>query len=391
MRISILNAGQQTDYLYGLVSGLSEIPHMEIEVVDSDSAVGVFEKFRQVFLYNLRGDNISPQSIPVKMWRIGRYYIRLCYYTLRTSSKIFHIQWDNSIAFIDRTLLILYYKLFGKKIVFTAHNVYREERDDKASPIRWLSLKIMYHLVDRIIVHTARMKEELCTLFRISSNKVFVVSHGINNRIQPKGITLDEARKKLNIKQTAQVILFFGQIDTYKGIETLIDAAALYGKEDPSMVLLIAGKSKRRNEYVQTLRARAAAVGLLDRIQFFPEHIPEDEVEMYFSAADCVVLPYKKIFQSGVIFLAYRFGIPLVATDVGSFKEDIIQGETGFICVPNDPVDLASGFRKFFQSNLYHQREETRTRIRAYAEQRYSWTDIGHQTFEIYKDLVKES
>jgi D-inositol-3-phosphate glycosyltransferase len=389
MRISILNAGQQTDYLYGLVSGLAEIPTLEIEVIDSDSSVGVFEAFHHVSLFNLRGDNISPQSIFTKMWRIGRYYIRLLCYTASTRSDIFHIQWENSIALFDRTLLNLYYKLLGKKLVFTAHNVYREARDSTATPLRWFSLKVMYHLVDRIIVHTPKMKEELCSLFHVSPEKVIIIPHGINNRVQKKGITQEDARQKLGIVPTAHVVLFFGQIDEYKGIETLIDAAALLVQKDPSIILIVAGKPKRQSDYVLKLKTQVGKSlpekNVMLRLQF----IPDNEVETYFSAADCVVLPYKRIFQSGVLFLAYRFGVPIIATDVGSFAEDVIDRVTGFICKPNDAEDMAAQLRKYFDSTLFHQREETRASIIELAGKKYSWTNIGRQTYEVYTDLTK--
>jgi D-inositol-3-phosphate glycosyltransferase len=389
MRISILNAGQQTDYLYGLVSGLVEIPTLEIEVIDSDSSVGMFEAFHHVSLFNLRGDNISPQSMFTKMWRIGRYYIRLLYYAASTRSDIFHIQWENSIALFDRTLLNLYYKLLGKKLVFTAHNVYREARDSTATPLRWFSLKVMYHLVDRIIVHTPKMKEELCSLFHVSPEKVIIIPHGINNRVQKKGITQEDARQKLGIVPTAHVVLFFGQIDEYKGIETLIDAAALLVQKDPSIILIVAGKPKRQSDYVLKLKRQVRKSlpekNVMLRLQFIPDH----EVETYFSASDCVVLPYKRIFQSGVLFLAYRFGVPIIATDVGSFAEDVVDRVTGFICKPNDAEDMAAQVRKYFDSTLFHQREETRAFIIELSEKKYSWTNIGRQTYEVYSDLTK--
>ena len=144
MKVSILNAGQENDYLFGLVSGLSKIQSLEIEVVDSDNSVNLFNEFSRVSFFNLRGDNLSRQPVQVKIWRISRYYIRLLWYTARTKSQIFHIEWENSIALFDRTLLILYYKMWGKKLVFTAHNVYKDARDERATFLGRISLKVMY-------------------------------------------------------------------------------------------------------------------------------------------------------------------------------------------------------------------------------------------------------
>ena len=79
-----------------------------------------------------------------------------------------------------------------------------------------------------------------------------------------------------------------------------------------------------------------------DRVLQAITYIPDDETEIYFKAADALVLPYTDIYQSGVLFLGYSFGLPTIATDVGSFREEIIEGETGLICRPADPADLAS-------------------------------------------------
>jgi glycosyltransferase involved in cell wall biosynthesis len=207
--------------------------------------------------------------------------------------------------------------------------------------------------------------------------------------VQKKGITQEDARRRLGIVPTAHVALFFGQIDEYKGVETLIDAAALLVQKDPSFILIVAGKSKRQSNYVLKLKTQVGKSLPEKNVMLRLHFIPENEVETYFSATDCVVLPYKRIFQSGVLFLAYRFGVPIIATDVGSFSEDVIESVTGFICKPNDAKDMAAQLQLFFNSTLFHQREKTRLSIVGLAEKKYSWTNIGRQTHKIYTDLAK--
>jgi D-inositol-3-phosphate glycosyltransferase len=387
MKISILNAGQQTDYLYGLVSGLSVIPGIEIEVVDSTSSVGVVDRFPNVRLYNLRGDNISKQNILKKSWLLILYYARLAVYAWKTESGVFHIQWENSIALIDRILLNLYYKSLGKKLLFTAHNVYREERDGRGGMFSRLTTKMMYTLVDCIIVHTVKMKEELCSLFGIPGKKVFVIRHGINNRIDKKGITKEDACGRLGIDSSRRTLLFFGQIDEYKGLDILIGSMPLLLQKDPGLLLMIVGKLKRSSYYIDRLLRRIDDTVPEKNIMKRFEFVPAGELEWFFSAADCLILPYKKIFQSGIIFLAYRLGVPVIATDVGSFREDIIEGRTGFICRREDEADLARKIESFFDSRLYTDRMQTRLNITAFAEQKYSWTDIGRETYDLYLKL----
>jgi D-inositol-3-phosphate glycosyltransferase len=388
IRISILNAGQENDYLYGLVSGLSHIAALEIEVVDSDNSEHLFDHFPAVAFFNLRGDNLSPQSFFIKAWRIARYYLLLLRYALTTRARLFHIEWENSLRLFDRTLLILYYKLLEKKIVFTAHNVYKEARDERAGIVHRLSLKCLYRLVDRIVVHTSKMKEELCSLFSVPPGKVVVIPHGVNIRIPRTGVDAGEARAKLGIPAGAKVALFFGLIDRYKGLEPFIDAMAGLIRNDPSFFLLLAGKPKRKSDYVPALLDRISQKLPPQNVRHDVKFIPVPDVETYFAAADCLVLPYRRIYQSGILFLAYRFGIPVVATDVGNFREDVREGVTGFISKSDNAGDLADTLAGFFSSDLFRQRERTRKRIVEEAERDYSWVDIGKRTYEMYLSLL---
>ncbi|MBI4684793.1 MAG: glycosyltransferase [Nitrospirae bacterium] len=88
--------------------------------------------------------------------------------------------------------------------------------------------------------------------------------------------------------------------------------------------------------------------------------------------------------------MAYNFGLPVIATDVGSLREDIIEGETGFISKPEDPQDLAEKIELYFQSDLYKNLESKRQKIIDYANEKYSWEKIGEKTVEVYKKLIEE-
>ena len=109
------------------------------------------------------------------------------------------------------------------------------------------------------------------------------------------------------------------------------------------------------------------------RVLLRAEHIPEDETELYFKAADVLVLPYRYIYQSGVLFLSYSFGLPILASDLDALKDQIIEGETGFVFRSGDPVDLAVTIERYFASDLFanlktsaasHSRPSRRSAIR---------------------------
>ena len=119
------------------------------------------------------------------------------------------------------------------------------------------------------------------------------------------------------------------------------------------------------------------------------EYIPDDETEIYFKAADVLMLPYAHVFQSGVLFLGYSFGLPVIAADVGSLKDEIIEGQTGFVFCPRDSVDLATTIRRYFESDLYRDLAARRAVIQAYANERYSWSKVATITTAVYSKLLQ--
>jgi len=111
-------------------------------------------------------------------------------------------------------------------------------------------------------------------------------------------------------------------------------------------------------------------------------------MELYFKAADVLVLPYKEIFQSGVLFLAYSFGLPVIATDVGSFREDIVEGYTGFLCKPSDPIDMARAIEAYFASDLFKDLKVRRQELKDYVNANHSWRAVAELTREAYAQIL---
>jgi len=173
---------------------------------------------------NLRGDQNNKAGIGRKVARIIAYYGRLVKYGAVAKPRIFHILWHNKFELIDRTILMVYYKLAGKKIAFTAHNVNAGKRDSKDSWINRFSLAFQYRIADHIFVHTHLMKDELIADFSVPSRKVSVILFGINNVDPRTSITAGAAKERLGITAQDKVILFFGLIRPYKGLEYLVSA-----------------------------------------------------------------------------------------------------------------------------------------------------------------------
>ncbi len=284
--------------------------------------------------------------------------------------------------------LNFYYKILGKKLVHTAHNINQGERDGKNSPMNRWTLKIMYGQMDHIFVHTTKMKEQLCREFSVPEVKVTVIPFGINNTVPITGMTSKEAREHLGLRESDKVLLFFGNIADYKGLETLIHALVEVRIRYPEIRLIIAGRVKGEEAYWGSIRKEITKNHLEPIIMEKIEFIPDDQVERYYKVADLSILPYRHTFQSGVLFLSYAFGLPVVATDVGFLREDIVEGRTGFLCRPDDPSDLAEKIDRYFRSDLYGRFPGNRSDIIRFANEKYSWDKVGEMTFDVYRKLA---
>jgi glycosyltransferase involved in cell wall biosynthesis len=118
--------------------------------------------------------------------------------------------------------------------------------------------------------------------------------------------------------------------------------------------------------------------------------VAEPDVETYFAAADCVVLPYRRISQSGVIFSAYRFGVPVIATAVGGLIEDVVEGQTGLLCEPENPLSLARAIENYFRDAKWGDRERVREAIICRTAAAYSWESIAVQTLAVYRRIARQ-
>jgi glycosyltransferase involved in cell wall biosynthesis len=390
IEIALLTGGDDKPYVLGLATALTS-HRVLLDFIGSDelNVPELVNNSRLKFL-NLRGDQRPEAGRMAKVLRVLNYYLRLIRYAATAKPKVFHILWNNKFEFFDRTLLMLYYEFLGKNIVLTAHNVNISKRDSNDSWLNRLSLKIQYRLSDHIFVHTERMKNELVTEFGVLKGKVSVIPFGINNTVPNTEMTTVEAKRTLGIGIRDKTMLCFGRIAPYKGLEYLIAAFTEVLERDRSYQLIIAGRPKwsESDVYWRRLQQTITENGIRDRIIERIEYIPDEQTELYFKAADVLVLPYTRIFQSGVLFLGYSFGLPVIAADVGSLREEIIESKTGFVFRSRDSSELARTIGKYFESELFRNLENQRTEIRNYANERYSWNKVGDMTKRVYAGLL---
>jgi glycosyltransferase involved in cell wall biosynthesis len=221
-------------------------------------------------------------------------------------------------------------------------------------------------ILDNVIPHEKRFFDESFTKYFLKQNHGFVVmSDSVKNdllKLKPDAryifhphplydhfgqkVNSEEAKKKLNIPAGNKVILFFGFIRDYKGLDLLIDAMS---KLNDEYVLVIAGEVYGSfDKYTEQIEKS----GLKDKICLHVRYISDDEVPLFFSSADVCVLPYKSATQSGITSIAYHFDLPLIATDTGGLKESIDHNKSGLIVDSPDSNLIATAIETYFSQNL---------------------------------------
>lgn len=183
-----------------------------------------------------------------------------------------------------------------------------------------------------------------------------------------------EARKKLGVKQK-KIILNFGLIRDYKGLDLLIKSAKILKTQLSDFKILVVGECYGEDQQYLTL---AEKLGVTDVIDFRFGFVPTEKVREYFCAADLVVLPYKSATQSGVVPIAYHFNTPVIVTHVGGLPEIVPEGQAGYISEPN-AESLSNSIIKYFFEGTQDSMEEF---IRIY-KQNFTWDNFTDRVLEL--------
>jgi glycosyltransferase involved in cell wall biosynthesis len=153
-------------------------------------------------------------------------------------------------------------------------------------------------------------------------------------------------RATLGFAPSDNVMMFFGYVRKYKGLDILLKAFPLIQKRIPNAKLLVVGEFYDKPEtYTDIVREN----GTSDSVKFVNQFIPNEEVGKYFAAADVMVQPYRSATQSGILNVAYSFGVPAVVTRVGGLEEYVTDGVTGIVVEPESPEQIADGVLRFYE------------------------------------------
>ncbi len=254
-------------------------------------------------------------------------------------------------------------------------------------------------ILDNVIPHEKRLGDIALTQYFLRHQHGFVVMsntvrddllklrpdaifeehpHPIYNHFSVK-ISKEEARKNLNIPINKKVLLFFGFIRDYKGLDLLLKSMKMLSDE---YHLVIAGEVYGSFGKYDDLISR---LHIQNKVSKFVHYIDDRDVPKYFSAADVCVLPYKSATQSGIVGICYQYNLPVIATNTGSLKEMIEPFNTGLIVDEIDYKSLTNTIQKFFASNMGNYAQN----IEQYKE-KYSWVNLSYSILNLYSKIALE-
>ena len=287
----------------------------------------------------------------------------------------FHIFYTNILVLFNLFLV----KLVLGKVVLTVHDV-SSFSNSSDSPIIG---SMIYKLTDLIFTHNEFSKLEVMKANPSSSSCIYIVPHGNYTPFINAQHDKEKSRKRLGISNDKKVLLFFGIIKEVKGLDVLLHALKDVIKENPDALLLIAGKPWENDFTIY--QKIIDKNNLSDYCLLHTKFIPHADVEHYYCAADLVVLPYKKIYQSGVLVMTLSYGKPALVSDLPPLKEVVTDMQTAFLFESENAISLAEKLNSILLNP--EKLEQVRINGEELINTKYDWNEIGRQTKRAYQSL----
>jgi glycosyltransferase involved in cell wall biosynthesis len=359
MRVAVVDPPAYTPpYDHSLCAALAH-RGMDVELSTSRFRYGPvpdedgYRRVERFYRFASRSAALKAAQHPFDMLRLAA--------SLRDSGRRpVHFQWL-PLRSLDAALV----RRFPRPRVFTAH---------EALP---RSARRLLGEMDAVVAHTRSGRERLVHELEVDPGKVHVIPHGAFDYLtrQRGEAALDPRAGDL---EGRRVVLFFGLVRPYKGVDVLIEA---FASAPPDAVLLVVGMPRMP---IAPLERRAAELGLAERVRFVPRFVADAEIPAYFRRADLVVLPYRAVENSGVVFTALAFGSPLVLSAVGGLGEIAEHGAARLV-EPGDAASLGVAIAELLAAD--DARAQLASAARAAAAGDYSWERAAVLTEALYRSL----
>jgi glycosyltransferase involved in cell wall biosynthesis len=369
MRVTVIDPPAYTPpYDHSLCSALAR-RGLEVELATSDFRHGPVPE-PDGYERALRFYRLGNRSVPLKAVQHPFGMLRTARMARAEGPQVAHFQWLPVPRF-DRHLI----KRFERPRVLTAHELLPREGERA----RRAGVPALFEALDAVVAHTQHGCTRLVEELGIPASKVSVIPHGAFDYLTrlPKETPMDTAAGDLSDRR---VVLAFGIVRPYKGVDLLIEA---FRQAPRDAVLLVVGRPLTP---IEPLRRLAEELGLGERVRFVPRFVPDSEVPAYFRRADLVVLPYRRAEQSGTLFTALAFGSPVLATAVGGMVELAAHGAVRLV-PPGDARSLGAAIADLL-GDVGARATLSEAALQAAAGP-YSWDRAAELTEGLYRTLLE--
>lgn len=248
---------------------------------------------------------------------------------------------------------------------------------------RWV-----YESFSILFFHGHSNQERFSSLFHVDPDRFHLIPHG-NEQLflssASSDVSATDLRERYNVESSSPVILFFGNLMPSKGIPDLLEAFALVHAKNKDARLVIAGKPTKHID-MGALTQLTSNLGIDGATIFDARYIPMEEVGALMEMASVVVYPYLNSTQSGSLQVAYAFGRPVIATNVGGLPEAVDDGKSGILVPPGSPTDISQAIMKFVEN------PKLTAEMGAYAkhlsETRFAWDTIARKILSVYRETL---
>lgn len=398
--VEFLGRGGLVHYAYQFCSGLADQGITAELITDTnyelDSRPHNFRVTKLWSLWDPRPSGpVSPENRSVQLVRRaarGAAYYKawasLVRYLRKTRPDV--VQFGD-IRFAADLIPLTVLRLSGIRLADVCHNVVPFDTTGSTQVLRRSSrttniFRKIYGCFSLIFVHSEINRQMFNDTYG-SATRIEVIPHGNESIFRTSGDKITPAvAERFGIREGSPVVLFFGNLSKYKGIEDLIASFTQVVSAVPDARLIIAGYPNPDVDVVE-LEKLVSRLGLGESVLIYPRYVPMEEVSAFFALARVVALPYRMIFQSGALQVAYSFGKPVVATAVGGLNEAVEDGVTGLLVPPGDHGALAEALITILTDETLAGRMGERAKL--LSETKYSWDNVARIAAAAYRSVCK--
>lgn len=366
--------GFEANYVLGFARGLTA-NGVKFTII-SDNELAPRLTAAGIAQCNLRGALDPARPGWLKAANLARYYLLLLWMVFRHRGGTIHFNGllTSRLILFDGLVLPVWFRFWAGRYIHTAHNALPHSRENNRL-FRW-AYRWIYRFPHTIIAHTDRVARQLESEYGVDPSRLSVISIGLNEEMPDTDLSVSDARRQLGLPAQGPIAFFFGKVEPYKGVDLL---AGAWGVVRTAAARLVIAGWCPDIAYAQQIRQAIARSPRAASMEWREGFVPNEVVAVWLKACDVVVMPYRNIYQSGVVFLCLRFGIPIVATDVGSLAE-YIDEDSGLITRTNDPAGIAEALDRFFSAPARFRREEIASRAA-----KYGWDRQCHAIKHLYR------